>query len=160
MPAKARPPASHVPGIFKILYALSLALEKRQTIKRAVRARNRGMVVVCDRFPQNQIIGYNDGPLLADFLGRSFPWGQAARLEQRLLSVFSAVSPDMVFKLNVSEAIAAQRKADTPLETIQRKIDAVRALTFGPNCDVLELDADQSLDDITLAVRTTVWQRL
>lgn len=160
MPAVARPAARRSPGIFKTLYALSLALEKRQAIKRAVRARNRGMVVVCDRFPQNQIMGYNDGPLLADSLGRGFPWGQAARLEQRLLSVFSVVCPDLVFKLNVSEAVAAQRKADTPRDMIQRKIDAVRAMEFGPSCDVLELDADQPLDDISLAVKTAVWQRL
>ncbi len=160
MPAVVRPAARRSPGIFKTLYALSLALEKRQAIKRAVRARNRGMVVVCDRFPQNQIMGYNDGPLLADSIGRGFPWGHAARLEQRLLSVFSVVCPDLVFKLNVSEAVAAQRKADTPRDMIQRKIGAVRAMEFGPSCDVLELDADQPLDDISLAVKTAVWQRL
>jgi thymidylate kinase len=148
------------PGIFKTLYALSLALEKRQAIERAVRARNCGMVVVCDRFPQNQINGYNDGPMLADHLGRGFPWVQAARLEQRLLSIFSLVYPDLVFKLNVSEAIAAQRKAGTPRNMIQRKINAVRTLEFGPNCDVLELDADQPFNDISLAVRAAVWRRL
>lgn len=35
-------------------------------------------------------------------------------LEQRLLSVFSAVFPDLVFKLNVSESVAEQRKAIRP----------------------------------------------
>jgi thymidylate kinase len=155
------PPASgRAPGPFKILYALSLALEKRRAIRKAVRARNRGMIVVCDRFPQNQISGYNDGPLLADCLERGFPWGPAARLERRLLAVFSMVVPDLLFKLNVSEAVAGERKADTPKAMIQKKIDAVRSLTFGPGCEIIELDADRPLEEITLAVRRQVWQRL
>ena len=158
--AATRSQITRAPGIFRTLYALSLALEKRQAIKRVVRARNSGMVVVCDRFPQNQVIGYNDGPLLADFLGRGFPWGHSAHLEKKLLSAFSSVSPDLVFKLNVSEPVAAQRKIDTPREMIQRKINAVKILEFGTNCAVLELDADQPLEGITLAVRLAVWKRL
>ena len=160
LPAANGPAVRRGPGLFKTLYALSLALEKCSAIRNAVRARNRGMIVVCDRFPQNQIVGYNDGPLLADCLARGFPWGAAARLERRWLSVFSAVVPDLLFKLNVSETVAGQRKADTPKEMIQRKIDAVRSLEFGPGCEVIELDADRPLGDITLAVRQSVWQRL
>ena len=159
-PTASRPVVRGGPGLFKTLYALSLAMEKRGGIRSAVRARNRGMIVVCDRFPQNQIVGYNDGPLLADCLERGFPWGAAARLEQRLLSVFSEVAPDLLFKLNVSESVAGQRKSDTPKAMIQRKIDAVRALEFGPSCEVIELDADRPLGDITLAVRHQVWKRL
>jgi thymidylate kinase len=160
LPAAKQPTTTRAPGPFKILYALSLALEKRRAIRNAVRARNRGMIVVCDRFPQNQISGYNDGPLLADCLERGFPWGAAARLERRLLAVFSMVVPDLLFKLNVSEAVAAERKADTPKVMIQRKIDAVRSLTFGPGCEIIELDADRPLAEITLTVRRQIWQRL
>jgi hypothetical protein len=25
-------------------------------------AKEKGMLVICDRYPQNQVIGYNDGP--------------------------------------------------------------------------------------------------
>lgn len=160
VPAAKQPTTGRAPGPFKILYALSLALEKRRAIRNAVRARNRGMIVVCDRFPQNQISGYNDGPLLADCLERGFPWGPAARLEQRLLAVFSMVVPDLLFKLNVSESVAGERKADTPKAMIQKKIDAVRSLTFGPGCEIIELDADRPLDEITLTVRRQIWQRL
>lgn len=160
LPAAKQPTTTRAPGPFKILYALSLALEKRRAIRNAVRARNRGMIVVCDRFPQNQISGYNDGPLLADSLERGFPWGTAARLERRLLAVFSLVVPDLLFKLNVSEAVAGERKADTPKAMIQKKIDAVRSLIFGPGCEIIELDADRPLEEITLAVRRQVWQRL
>jgi thymidylate kinase len=146
--------------LFKGLYAISLAYEKRSTLRKATRARNRGMIVICDRYPQNQIAGYNDGPLLTEWRDERAPWGLFAGLEQRLLSVFSSVSPDLVIKLNVSEEVSALRKADTPKEMIAKKIEAVRSLRFGPECQVIELDADRPLEDITMAVRSSVWQLL
>lgn len=145
---------------FKALYAISLAFEKRKAIINAMHARNRGMIVVCDRFPQNQIAGYNDGPLLAEWLATESLWSVMAWMEQQLLTRFSQVSPDLVVKLNVSEAVSAARKDDTPKEMIAKKIAAVRSLRFGPECDTVELDADQPLDDITQAVRKAVWQVL
>lgn len=146
--------------LFKGLYAISLAYEKRSTLRKATRARNCGMIVICDRYPQNQIAGYNDGPLLTEWRDKRAPWSLFARLEQRLLSVFSSVSPDLVIKLNVSEEVSALRKADTPKEMIAKKIEAVRSLRFGPECQVIELDADRPLEDITMAVRSSVWQLL
>ena len=65
-----------------------------------------------------------------------------------------------MIKLNVSESVSAARKADTPKEMIARKIAAVRGLSFGPECQIIELDADQPLEEITLAVRTNVWKFL
>ena len=145
---------------FRGLYAISLAFEKRSAIRKATRARNRGMIVICDRYPQNQIAGYNDGPLLAEWIGAGAPWSNLARLEGRLLAVFSVVSPDMVIKLNVSEEVAAVRKADTPKEMIGKKIAAVRNLGFGPECEIVEVDADRPLEEVTLAVRANVWKLL
>jgi len=146
--------------LFKGLYAISLAYEKRSTLGKATRARNRGMIVICDRYPQNQIVGYNDGPLLTEWLGTGSLWNGLARLEHQLLSVFSAVSPDLVIKLNVSKEVSAFRKTDTPKEMIKRKIEAVLSLRFGPECQIIELNADQSLEEITLAVRINVWKFL
>ena len=49
----------------RVVWALALAVEKRSKMRRARRARNRGMLVLCDRYPQTKILGFNDGPLLA-----------------------------------------------------------------------------------------------
>jgi len=152
--------ASKRPRYLMVLYAISLALEKRGVLRKAVRARNRGMVVICDRFPQNQVNGYNDGPLLANYTEYGFLWGVASRLEQHLLSVFSTVSPDFLFKLNVSGAVAKKRKSATPKAMVQKKIDAVRILSYGLSCEVIELDADLPLEEITVMIKRQIWQRL
>ena len=57
-------------SLARAIWAVVLAWEKRAKLRRAVRARNRGMIVICDRFPQTQVMGYNDGPLLA-------PWRES-----------------------------------------------------------------------------------
>ncbi|HXV62817.1 MAG TPA: hypothetical protein VEK15_19115, partial [Vicinamibacteria bacterium] len=52
---------------FRPLWALVLAWEKRRKLRSAWRARNRGLIVLCDRYPQNQVLGFNDGPLLSEW---------------------------------------------------------------------------------------------
>ena len=46
------------------IWALVLAFEKRRTLRRAWKGRNLGLVMICDRYPQYQVMGFNDGPLL------------------------------------------------------------------------------------------------
>ena len=145
---------------YRALFALSLAYEKRSKIKKVVRARNKGMIVICDRYPQNQIMGYNDGPLLEGLSDKEFPWNFFSSQENRLLSVFSEIMPDLVIKLNVSHEMAEQRKPDTPKEMIQKKIDAVQSLSFGSALNTINIDADKPLDEVSLLVRQSIWQQL
>src|SRR5207253_10961084 len=53
--------------IARALWALILRAEKAQRLRRAWRAHERGMIVVCDRYPQNQMMGCMDGPLLSEW---------------------------------------------------------------------------------------------
>ena len=66
--AATRRSASEGRGLIRSIgllpWALTLSLEKRAKLRRLTRARNRGMIVICDRFPQAEIPGFNDGALL------------------------------------------------------------------------------------------------
>ena len=62
------------PGWAKVLWALALAREKRRRLQRAFDARHRGMLVICDRYPQAQRPGINDGPLLHRWSGDGARW--------------------------------------------------------------------------------------
>ena len=48
-----------------ILWAITLVYERQSKLKKAHLARNRGMIVVCDRYPQSHIPVFNEGPLLS-----------------------------------------------------------------------------------------------
>ena len=144
-----------------VLWALVLSHEKRGKLRRAVRARNRGMVVVCDRLPQHQIMGFNDGPLLARWsshaawLPRSLARWEAAAYER-----CSAHPPDLVIKLAVSPEIAMARKPETPSWEVRRRVEAVRQLSFPPTVEVVEIDADASLAAVCLAAKHVIWRAL
>lgn len=149
-----------ITDLLDILWAMTLLYEKRKNMRRAIQARNKGMVVFCDRFPQNQLIGFNDGPLLSRWLDKRGFYGYFARCEQRGFDEMVRISPDLVIKLNVSEDVAIRRKSDTPIEMVARKIDAVKSLDFGSAVEVLEVDANQDLATVTIELRRKIWQLL
>ncbi|HEV8479269.1 MAG TPA: hypothetical protein VGR66_00620, partial [Candidatus Eisenbacteria bacterium] len=57
----ALPFRDSVPSTAKAIWALVLAFEKRRRLTQVWRARNRGQIVFCDRYPQHQIMGFTDG---------------------------------------------------------------------------------------------------
>src|SRR5256885_11057067 len=75
----------------RLVWAVALAYEKRGKLHALTRARNRGLVVVCDRYPQNQFQDFNDGPMLGRW--RDHPWRdrKSTRLNSSHLVISYAV---------------------------------------------------------------------
>ena len=59
-PSNATSPRWLARAAFFALWALSIARERRARLRRARRARDLGMIVLSDRFPQSQQAGFND----------------------------------------------------------------------------------------------------
>ena len=66
--ANGRQMGQRLKTLARVPWALVLAYEKRKKLRRAWRARGLGMVVICDCYPQCQVMGFNDGPLLSRWL--------------------------------------------------------------------------------------------
>jgi thymidylate kinase len=143
------------------LWALSLAAERRRNVGRARRARDRGKVVVADRYPQTQFLGLNDGPKLdawRDHWLSFFRW--AAALERAAFRSVDAAPPDLVVKLKLPADIALQRKPDTPPDRLRRKVEIVALLQFPATTRVVDVDATEPLDQVLLRVKHAVWESL
>ena len=164
MPASnpiARGPRRVLRDLLRPLWALLLALEKRQKLRRVWRARAAGVVVICDRYPQNEIAGYNDGPLLTAWESSANPLRRAlARWERRPYEWAHLHPPDLVVKLLVGSPVAAARKPDMSTTEIERRIAAVATLAFGRRTPVLSVDAEAPLDTVVRTVRRGVFARL
>jgi hypothetical protein len=145
--------------LFHFSWATTLAFEKKQRIRQAVRLRNRGMIVICDRYPQQQVMGFNDGPLLGEWRSSGGISGLLARYEASVFDMIDCIAPDMIFKLNLDADSSATRKPDTHPDMIQKKIDAVAALDF-PKSMVVEIDTRQSLLATGLAIKQHIWNAL
>lgn len=150
----------HAPGLFYSLllmvWATVVALEKRSKLLAAHRGAKRGLIVVADRYPQNEILDFNDGPLLAR-LGKVPLW--LRRFEVRAYALARRLPPDLVIKLRVTPETAAQREPDMDPAVIPERIDALQRLTF-PGARVVSVDAEQPLAEVIRAVKAEFWRLL
>lgn len=144
----------------QILWALTLSLEKRKKLRRVWRARNRGLVVLADRFPQNQVLGFNDGPLLSY-------WAKSSSRIKRRLCEWEAKPyrwaeehpPDLVIELDVRPEIAIERTDGMTVEQLSERRNAVRSIQYDGS-DRVTIDSSQPYEDVRVAVRRAVWDAL
>ena len=68
--------------------------------------------------------------------------------------------PDLVIKLHVSPESALARKPDTGRAEVERRITAIRALAYGPQSVVVDVDADRPLTEVSGEVTRIVWSHI
>ena len=148
-------------GVRDAWWMLALARERRGGLACAQQARNLGMVVICDRFPQTQVLGFNDSPRLGSW--REHSSSILRTLAQREQDAYQAVAscpPDLVVKLHVATEIAVQRKPEMAREWVVQRAEAIRDLQFPPATRVVTIDANPPLDEVLLQVKRVIWDHL
>jgi len=158
--AYKEPKKGFMASVYKVIEALLVANEKRVNLKRMSAARSKGILVICDRFPQNQIKGYNDGPLLYHLVDSSNPiFRMLARWEKKIYEKAEKNPPDLLIKLIADAVIVEQRKpGETLMEKLEAKIEGIKALRV--NSTMLTIDAAQPLQEVLFQVRKEIWSKL
>jgi thymidylate kinase len=150
-----RPPGPLYSMLF-VIWALAVALEKRRKLVSAQRAAARGFVVVTDRYPQNEIADFNDGPLLhrvpqcPDWL-RSF--------EASIYALAARAAPDLVIKLHVGPETVSRREPDMSRAVIRDRITKLSDLTFS-SAQILSIDATKPIGEVHRLAKRAVWDIL
>jgi thymidylate kinase len=147
--------------IMKVIWALTLALEKKKKLKKMWKARTKGMVVLTDRYPQTQFFGYNDGPLLRG-------WNNSENRLKKVISdwefniydLANKLKPDLVIKLKIPEEVAVERKKDTPLYMIRNKIEVIENLNFAEDTKVKVVNTNRSVEESSLVIKNHIWSYL
>ncbi len=141
-------------------WAVAVSYEKRCRLRRAHDARARGLVVICDRFPQSQFPGLMDAPLLQRWLTHRVPALRAlARWERAPYEWAERHPPDVVIRLHASRNVVLRRKPTTA-DDAERRIAVARSLNYGRAARVVDVDADAPLGDVVARVRRIVWDAL
>jgi hypothetical protein len=154
------PPRRGLRRWLRPVWAMALAREKRQKLDKMVRLRAAGAVVVCDRYPQNEIMGFNDGPLLAQW--QAHPRRLLRHLAERERAPYAWAQqhpPDLIVKLRVSREVALLRKPDMTAGEVMRRIAAIDALQFGA-AKTLVVDADAPLEHVLQRVKAGIWEAI
>ncbi len=154
-------PRTSRPTLPRLAWILSLSRERLRRARAARRAKGLGMIVLSDRFPQDQFPGWNDGPRLSRWIDKG-PWPvrRAARRERAAFAAVSLSPPDLVVKLHVSPAVAAARKPETPADQVQRGVELLRLLRFPATTRVVDLNAEAPLQDVVLRAKQAVWDAI
>jgi thymidylate kinase len=150
-----RPPGL-VYSVLLTLWATVAAIEKRIKLAAAQRGASRGLVVITDRYPQNEIVGFNEGPLLTRLTGVPL-W--LRRFEAATYALAHRLPPDLVIKLEVTPETAARREPDMDPAVIRERIAAIPRLAF-PGARVVSVSAEQPLSDVIRAVKHETWRLL
>ena len=137
-------------------WAVIVAREKRNKLLAARRGADRGLVVIADRYPQDEIVGFNDGPLLTR-LSQVPRW--LRRIEAASYALARDLPPDLVIKLEVLTETAARREPDMDPALIGERIADLRRLAFA-GARVTRVDAEQPLADVIRAVKGEIWRLL
>jgi thymidylate kinase len=143
-------------SLLLMVWATAVTVEKRGKLRAAHRGAKRGLIVIADRYPQNEILDFNDGPLLTR-LSRAPLWFR--RFEVGAYALARRLPPDLVIKLRVTPDTVARRRPDMDPAMIRERIDALRRLTF-PGARVVSVDAEQPLAEVIRAVKGEVWRLL
>ncbi len=141
----------------KMCWALLISLEKQNKLKKAWMTRNQGIVVICDRYPQAQIMGFNDGPLLSEWLNhKSKLLRSISRWEMRPYKWANRTPPDLVIRLNVNPETSLARDPELSPEFVKRRIKAVNSFKFHQT-PVIEIDANKPFDEVFHEVKNCIW---
>ena len=145
----------------KAVWALTLAAEKSRKLRTIMKARTRGMVVICDRWPQMQFPGELDGPRLTHWAEGNAVQRALAAYELRPYELARRFPPDIVIRLDVDVDTAAQRRPEDGRDSLAHRIDLVRQLEFtGSLFGPVENDGTQPPDKVLTAILRAIWSRL
>lgn len=141
--------------------AASLGFEKKNRLRQIERARMRGEIVICDRYPQTNVMGYNDGPKLYPLIESSNGiLRRLANYEYSCYRLAEKIPPDLVIKLTGSLDTLHSRRPEMTREEIEKKQNGILALQFAAPCETVSLDIEQPVDKIKGAILDAISQRI
>jgi len=145
--SSSRPP---LVAAARVVWALTLAWEKRGKLRRADRCRRRGRIVICDRYPQAEIGGIMDGPLLHAWTNDPSSVRRAvARWEAKPYQDAERTPPDLVVRLIVDQENALSRRPDHDPADLGRRREIIAGLRFdAARFGVIDLDATMPADGV------------
>jgi len=150
-----RPPGLAYSVLFAV-WAVVVAIEKRQKILATQRGAGRGLVVVTDRYPQNEIQEFNDGPLLHRLL-RCPAW--LRRFEASVYEMAQRARPDLLIKLQVGRETVVQREPQMVKSIIDQRIAWLNELTFS-STRVVSIAATRALEEVHRHAKREIWSIL
>jgi hypothetical protein len=139
-----------------VVWATLAAIEKRGKLLKAFRASQRGMLVLTDRYPQDENVDFNDGPLLPR-VSRAPAF--LRRFEARAYRLSRKIRPDLILRHKVTPETAARREPSMDRAVIEQRVAEIARLRFA-DAFTVELDSEKSFPEVIRAAKREIWRVL
>ncbi|EGM7734301.1 dTMP kinase [Escherichia albertii] len=147
--------AKKLPGPIPALVITAFVARRLLRFRHMLTCRQHGLIVLTDRYPQDQIPGAYDGTVFPPNVEGSRFVSWLANLERRAFHWMASYKPDLVIKLNVDLDVACERKPDHKRESLARKIAITPQLTFG-GAQLIDIDANQPLEQVLVDAENAI----
>jgi hypothetical protein len=140
-----RDPAATIPGKLAARYAMRRSKKRRARFDALLERRREGVTIVTDRYPQLEVPGLHDGPILAGKAASP----AVAQLQQRERALYAGMAiwvPTLVIRLNIDVDTVMARKPDHDRALIERKVETVPLLRFN-GAPIVDLEATMPYDE-------------
>jgi thymidylate kinase len=142
------------------LWAILIAFERYTVVKRAHRMATRGLIVICDRWPQSEREGYLDGPSIPPHLSSVRGLSVLASIEQRLFRKMEACRPQLTLHLVSDFAVAESRKpGDIRKEAFDARLSLMAELR-AKDKEIRTVDASASVETVGRELFRHIWMSL
>ena len=139
---QTRTSGQKIPGLATALVAYGFSRLRLRRFRHMLALRAQGFSILTDRYPQVEVPGFYDGPLLSAASAAGPLVGWLARRERRLYEWMAGHRPDLVIRLIVDFETAFARKGDHEPGLLRQKIAVTRQIGFG-GARLVEIDARQ-----------------
>ena len=147
-------PAKILKKVLGRFYFVVLIRRKVEMLQLARRMSRSGSVIICHRFPQQEVLGMNDGPHLQQ-VNNNWP----SHLEREQFNQVKKLPADVVVRLKVSPEVASKRKPEHDYEKIKMKSESMNKILFD-NSIIIDTDANKPYEQVLLSVKRAIWQNL
>ena len=143
------------PGPLACIAVLLMLQRRLNRYRRMMRFRQKGFIVLADRFPQVGPPGRLDSPEM--YLAEPTTWyGKATmKREQNMFEWMASYEPALVIRLNVDVDTAFARKPDHKYENLATKIEAVKNMNFG-GAKIIDIDATRPLAEVVETAKAAI----
>ncbi len=132
-------------------YHVIIIKHKVDMLRLARELSEKGSVIICDRFPQKEVQGINDGPKCSH---SKINW--ATKAELRFFQEVQQIGADVIFRLQVLPAVAFERKPEHSFALIKKKCESLDSLNFN-NSTIINIDANKPYDQVLLNLKREIW---
>ncbi|CAI3950999.1 Thymidylate kinase (Tmk) (PDB:3LV8) [Commensalibacter communis] len=143
----ARKKGNKIPGVLTALVIFLFSCIRYYNFKNMTKARQNGVLVVTDRYPQTTIYGFYDGPGLSAAHTTNWFISKLVQWEYKLYDRMASVKPDIIFRLNIDVDTAFARKQDHDYELLKAKVEVTPKLSFR-GAYIVDVDATLPYEEV------------